>query len=392
MSSVEIKPNVYWVGAVDWNIRTFHGPAYSTPRGTTYNAYLVVDDQITLVDTVYGPFAEDLIRHIGEIIDPSKIDNVIINHIESDHIGAFPEIMKLNPKAKVYATANAEKGIKKLFFTDYNITVVKTGDSINTGKYTFSFIEAPMLHWPDSMFTYISELKLLLPNDAFGQHYASNFRFADEVDLGLVMFEAQKYYANILNPFSRLVLKKLEEVAELGLEIDMIAPSHGFIWRGNPEVIIEAYQRWAQGAAEKKIVIAYDTMWQSTAKLAHALLEGVTDAGYRGILYQISKSDHNDIITNIFDARGVFIGSPTYYNDTLTTVSPLLDELIGLKAEGKFGLAFGSQGWAGGAAKTIEAKLKSAGVELAAPAFTVKWVPTEEELDQARSLARSILS
>lgn len=391
MSSVVIKPDVYWVGAVDWNIRTFHGPAYSTPRGTTYNAYLIVDEQITLVDTVYGPFAQELIRHIAEIVDPAKIDNIIINHIESDHIGAFPEIMRLAPNANVYATANAVRGIKKLFFRDYDITVVKTGDTISTGKYTFSFIEAPMLHWPDSMFTYIPELKLLLPNDAFGQHYAANVRFADQADLGLVLMEAQKYYANILNPFSKLVLKKLEEIGELGLEIDMIAPSHGFIWR-NPEVIIEAYQRWAQGTAERRIVIAYDTMWESTAKLAHALLEGVTDAGWRGIIFEISKSDHNEIVTKIHDAEGVFIGSPTYYNNTLTTVSPLLDELVGLKVGGKFGFAFGSQGWSGGAAKTIEGKLQAAGIELAAPAYTVQWVPTDEELAEAHSLASSLLT
>lgn len=390
MASVEIKPGVHWVGAVDWNLRSFHGPAYSTQRGTTYNAYLVIDEEVTLVDTVYGPFTDELIKHISEIVDPSKIDNIIVNHIESDHIGAFPKIMELNPNAKVYATNNAKQGIAKMFFKDYDINVVKTGDQLKTGKYTFSFLEAPMLHWPDSMFTYIPELKLLLPNDAFGQHFASNKRFVDEVDFATVMYEAKKYYANILNPFSKLVLKKLEEVAELGLEIDMIAPSHGFIWRQEPEKIITAYQRWAEGKTDKKVVIAYDTMWESTAKIAHALLEGVTEAGYEGVIYEISKSDRNDIITAIFDAHAVFIGSPTFYNNILTTVSPILDELVGLKAKGKLGLAFGSQGWAGGSTKTIESKLKDAGVELIAPAFTVKWVPSEAELEQAREIGRSL--
>ncbi len=390
MAAVEIKSNVYWVGAVDWNLRTFHGPAYTTQRGSTYNAYLIIDEEITLVDTVYGPFADDLIANISEIIDPGKIDNIIINHIESDHIGAFPKIMELTPKAKVYGTANAKKGIAKLFPRDFDINVVKTGDSINTGKYNFQFIEAPMLHWPDSMFTYIPELKLLLPNDAFGQHYASNKRFVDEVDFASVMEEAKKYYANILNPFSPLVLKKLAQIEDLGLEIDMIAPSHGFIWRQNINAILEAYENWAKGTTNRKVVIAYDTMWESTAMMAKALLDGITEAGYEGVLYQISKTDHNDIITAILDADAVFIGSPTFYNGILPSISPILDELVALKASGKIGLAFGSQGWAGGAVKVIEEKLKLAGMELMAPAFSVKWVPSKEELEQVKELARSL--
>ena len=249
MAAIELKSNVYWVGAIHWNTCT------AAPRGTTFNAYLVVDEQITLVDTVYAPYTADLINHISEIVAPTEIDNIIVNHIEPEHIGAFPEIMRLNPSAKVYAAANAVKGITNVFYKDLNINAVKTGDSINTGKYTFRFIETPMLHWPDSMFTYISKLKLLLPNDVFSQHYASNQRFADQVDEESVMESAKKYYADILNPVSQIVLRKLAEVEKLELEIDMIAPSHGFIWRKEIEKLIAAYQRWAQMNTGKKVVV-----------------------------------------------------------------------------------------------------------------------------------------
>ncbi len=390
MAVTEIKKGVYWVGAVDWNIRSFHGPTFTTPYGTTYNSYLIVDEQITLVDAVYTPFAQELIDHIAEIIDPTTIDNVVVNHIETDHAGALPNIMALNPGARMFATNNAKVGLAKHFDQDWDITVVKSGDTLKTGKYTLSFLEAPMLHWPDSMFTYIGELKLLMPNDAFGQHYASNFRFDDQVNFNHVMDEARKYYANILNPFSKLVLKKLAEVESLGLEIDMIAPSHGIIWRQNPDKILQAYSGWAKGESAKKVVILYDTMWESTTKLAKAFMEGITEAGVEAALYQVSKTDHNDILTDVINASAVLIGSSTVNNNILPSLSPILDELVGLKAPGKIGLAFGSQGWAGGAVKTIEQRLTEAGVEMHGPAFVVKWLPNGEELQRAKELGKEI--
>ncbi len=392
MSAVEIKPGVYWVGAVDWNVRQFHGPSFSTPRGTTYNAYLIVDDDITLVDTVHEPFTHVLIDHIAEIIDPTRITNIVVNHIELDHSGAFPAIMNLNPDANVFATKNGKDGLGKHFPGDWDIQTVKTGDTLITGSRTLQFIEAPMLHWPDSMFTFIPEDKLLLPNDAFGQHLATNKRFDDEVDRRILMDEAAKYYANILNPFSKLVARKLQEIQDLQLDIDMIAPSHGVIFRTDPEAILGAYERWASGVGQPKVVIAFETMWNSTSKLAHALLEGVTDAGVDGAIHQISRSDINTIATQIMEARAVFIGSSTINNDILPSVAPLLDEIVGLKLAGKQALAFGSQGWAGGAVRTIGDKLEKAGMQLAHEGYSVKWVPTDEELAAARTLGYEIAS
>ena len=289
MSVTEIKKGIYWVGAVDWNLRSFHGETFSTHKGTTYNSYLIVDDQVTLVDGVYTPFAEEQIKKIVEIIGGRAIDYFIVNHIEIDHSGSFPTIMNKYPQAKVYCTRNAKLGLEKYFHeqwdNEWDINIVKSGDRINLGRLSLEFLEAPMLHWPDSMFTYIKEVKLLLPNDAFGQHLASNKLFDDENDIKMLLAEAAKYYANILNPFGKLVLNKLAEIQKLGWEIDMIAPSHGIIWRQGVGEIIAAYQKWAQGEVKNKAVIAYDTMWESTAMLAHALLDGLTDEGIEARLY-----------------------------------------------------------------------------------------------------------
>lgn len=390
MANVQLTEGVYWVGAVDWNIRYFHGPAYSTHRGTTYNAYLIIDDEITLVDTVYRPFAEDLVRHIKEIVDPAKIKNIVINHVETDHSGSLPLIKELAPQAKIYCTQRGQEGLEKHYFGGWDYNIVKTGDELKIGQRTLTFIEAPMLHWPDSMFTYIKEDAILLPNDAFGQHIATNFRFDDEVDIDQVMDEAAKYYANILLPFSTLVLKKLDDVIKMGIEIKMIGPSHGIIWRQDPGRIINAYLKWAKGEAERKALVVYDTMWESTEKMAKAILAGITSAGVTAKLFKLSVSDRNDIMKEMINAKAVIIGSPTINNDILPTLAPLLDDMKGLKPKGKIGMAFGSFGWGGGAVGTIEEKLKAAGLEIIHDPITLKWVPGPEELNNCFAAGRMI--
>ncbi|MHB1126342.1 MAG: FprA family A-type flavoprotein [Bacillota bacterium] len=391
MKPVEIVKGIYWVGAVDWNIRYFHGPAYSTHRGTTYNAYLIVDEKVALVDTVYHPFSEVLIENISQIIDPAKIDYVVINHTEADHSGSFPDIMKLvSPETKVLCTQKGAEGLKAHFHGDWNLQVVKTGDSVSLGKKSLTFVEAPMLHWPDSMFTYVPEDALLLPNDAFGQHIATSFRFDDEVDINQVMDEAAKYYANILLPFSDLVLKKLQAVGQMGIDIKMIGPSHGIIWRKDPGRIIDAYARWASGETEKKAVIVYDTMWESTAKMARALLDGIAGQGVNVKLFRASVSDRNDIIKELINAKAVLVGSPTINNDILAALSAFLDDMKGLKPKNKIGLAFGSYGWGGGALKTIEERLSAAKIELFAPGLQYKWVPGEDDLAACYEMGKKI--
>ncbi|MHB1418605.1 MAG: FprA family A-type flavoprotein [Bacillota bacterium] len=391
MRPVELVKGVYWVGAVDWNARYFHGPALTTHRGTTYNAYLIVDEKVALVDTVYLPFCEELIENISRIIDPAKIDYVVINHTESDHAGSFAEIMKLvSPGTKVLCTQKGAEGLTARFPGEWNLQVVKTGDSVSLGKKTLTFVEAPMLHWPDSMFTYVQEDALLLPNDAFGQHIATSFHFDDEVEIEQVMEEAAKYYANILLPFSDLVLKKLEAVGKMGIDIKMIAPSHGIIWRKDPGRIIDAYVRWAKGEAENKAVIVYDTMWESTAKMARALLDGLASQGVNVKLFRASVSDRNDIIKEMINAKAILVGSPTINNDILAALSAFLDDLRGLKPKNKIGLAFGSYGWGGGAVKTIEERLTAAKVALFAPGLQSKWLPDEHHLAECYEMGKKI--
>ncbi len=389
---VNIADGIYWVGAIDWNIRSFHGPAFSTHRGTTYNAYLIVDEKTALVDTVYEPLQEELIANLKQIHDPVKIDYLVVNHTESDHAGAFPAIMALCPQAHVLCTQRAYESLRDHYpDLEFAYTIVKTGTSVSLGKRSLAFIEAPMLHWPDSMFTYVPEEALLLPNDAFGQHIATSVRFDDEVDRGLVMDEAAKYYANILMPFSNLITKKLAEIQQMNLDIKTIAPSHGIIWRRDPGSIIAAYARWAEGKGAAKAVIAYDTMWLATEKMARALMDGLVAGGCEVKLFKLSVSDRNDIIREILDARAVLVGSPTINNDILPVVSPLLDDLVGLKPKNKIGLAFGAYGWGGGAQKILEERLKAAKIELMTePGPTVKWVPKDEDLHRCYELGREM--
>ncbi len=382
MLPTKVSEDIFWVGAVDWNIRHFHGFAYSTHHGTTYNAYLVVDKKTALIDSVYRPFAEEMIERIKEIVDPSTIDYVVANHVETDHSGAILKILKLAPKAKVVGTARCKDGLQKHYFGNWDFQTVKTGDELSLGKRSLRFIEAPMLHWPDSMFTYIQKDSLLLSNDAFGQHLAASKRFDDEVDEKTLMEEAAKYYANILWPFSRLVIKKILEIQKLGWNIRVIAPSHGIIWRNNPTSIVEAYLRWAQGEAKRKILVVYDTMWGSTEKMAKAMVEGASSMGIETMLFRLPFSDRGDIIKELLEAKGILIGSSTINNGVLPTMAPFLEELQGLRPINKMAAAFGSYGWGGGAVKAIEESLEKAGMEISAPALTAKWVPDKNEIQK----------
>ena len=379
MKPLEIKPGIYWVGCVDWNVRSFHGHTYNTKRGTTYNAYLIKDDKITLVDSVYGPFAGEMIERIREICPPEKIDYIIANHVETDHSGALPEIMKLCPRARLFGTQKCKEGLYKNYYGNWDFQVVKTGDVLKLGKRTLTFVEAPMVHWPDSMFTYCPEEALLIPNDAFGQHYASSERFDDEVDHCSLMDEAAKYYANILWPLNSIILKKLEDVQKLNLPINMIAPSHGIIWRKDPMEIVNAYLAWAKGLTEKKVVVVYETMWGATAKMARLISDGVKDAGVSVKLFDIAESDRTEVIKEMMNAKGFIIGSSTHNNGMLPNIAGFLDFLKGLKPKGRSTAAFGSFGWGGGAVNGIENIIKEGGMDIVQPSLSVKFFPDVSE-------------
>jgi anaerobic nitric oxide reductase flavorubredoxin len=388
LTKVEIMKDIYWVGAVDWNARHFHGYTYTTHRGTTYNSYLIMDEKVTLVDTVYAPFASEMIERIRDVVDPSKIEYVIANHVEPDHSSSIVEILKLAPNAKLYGTARCKQGLQKYYNGNWDFTVVKTGDEISLGRRKLRFIEAPMLHWPDSMFTYSESDELLMPNDAFGQHIASSFRYEDEVNEFELMEEAAKYYANILLPLSGLVTKKIEEIVKMGLKIRMIAPSHGVIWRKDPMKIVNAYMSWAKGESKKKVLIVYDTMWLSTEKMAKAILEGIRGEGIEAKLYRLPAADESDIFGELLVSKGLLLGSSTINNGVLPTLGAFLVDAKGLKPKGKVVAVFGSYGWAGGATKVLEDTLKEAGMEVVMPPLTVNWAPTAEELQKCLEFGR----
>ncbi len=390
MSAVELKNKIYWVGAVDYNVRDFHG--YVTPQGTSYNAYLIVDEKIALVDTVKKGFSEDLLNHIAQIVDPAKIDYLVVNHVEMDHSGSVSEVLKVAKNAKIYCSAKGKEGLLKHYqIGDREFNVVKTGDTLSLGKRTLKFIGAAMIHWPDSMFTYVVEDKVLLPNDAFGQHLAHTKRFADEIGEDLCMEENAKYYANILMPLGGPIAKKIEELCAMGVGIDIIGPSHGAIWRKNISRVINAYMDWTAFKSIPKVVIVYDTMWESTEKLARRLAEYIVAEGVEVKIYNIRKSDGSQIVRDILDARVFLVGSPTLNADMFWTVGGFLTYLRGLKPKNKKAGIFGSYGWAGGASKAIRKELEAMGLEIIEPPFEAQYVPNEEELSKLEDYAKVVI-
>ena len=386
---VQLKEGVYWVGTVDWNIKKFHGHEYSTHRGTTYNAYLIIDEKVALVDTVWGPFAQQMIDNIQKIIDIKKIDYIVANHAEVDHSGGLPELMRHIPDATLIVSERGKESIFKHYHEKWNFKTVKTGDSIDLGKDKLIFVEAPMLHWPDSMFTYLTGKNILMSNDAFGMHYASSARFNDEADEIEVYQEAIKFYANILTPFSDLVIKKIDEFKKLNIPVDIIAPSHGIIWRKDPIQIVNKYYEWASGKGDGSVVILYDTMWNATDKMAHAIADGLKEEGVEYKLFHMGVSDRNDVLTEVFKAKGIIIGSPTLNNGLLPTIKPILEDLKGLKFKNKVGAAFGSYGWSGENVKIIEENLDKAKIKRLQEGIKIKWQPTKEELDKCIEFGRN---
>lgn len=388
--TTELTEGVYWVGVVDWDIRHFHGYELSTHRGTTYNSYLIVDDKVVLVDTVWGPFQDRLIENIRRIIDPARIDMVVANHAETDHSGSLASVMRHAPKAAVIVSKRGQESVYGHFHQKWDFRTVKTGDTINIGKNELVFVEAPMLHWPDSMFTYLTGKNILMPNDAFGQHYATAFRFNDLVNQEELYEEALKYYANILTPFSGFVLKKIEEVLALNLPVDMIAPSHGVIWRDDPLQIVKTYQEWARQVPEKSAVVLYETMWGGTRRMAEAIGDGLAGEGIPCKLFHMSASDRNDVIAEVFNAKAIIIGSPTVNQGVLPAISPVLEELRGLKFQNKIGAAFASYGWSGESLKLIEEHLERCNIPVASEGVRAKWQPADEDLSRCRELGLKV--
>jgi len=378
VKAVEIKPGIYWVGAIDWTVRDFHG--YITPKGTSYNNYLILDEKLTLVDSVKTEFIKTSLDRISSIVDPSKIENIVINHIEMDH-GDVETLVRKAPNAALYMTKKAKEALDRHFdISDWNINIVKTGDELCIGKRTLVFLETPMLHWPDSMITYVKEDKLLISQDAFGQHYATSARFDDQVPQEELEDAVVDYYANILMPFGSIIKAKLNEVAKLGLEIDMIAPDHGVIWRKNPGKILKMYHDLATGAADCTAVIIYDTMWKSTQLMSRPIMEGLLEAGVPTKVVKLRATPMSVAIKEFWKSRGALIGTPTLNNIMFPSVAEFLTHLRGLRPKNRIVGAFGSFGWGGGAVKEAYSELKRMNLEIFEPGMEIKYRPNAEDM------------
>ncbi len=390
----KVNDHVTWVGKIDWELRKFHGEELSAHKGSSYNSYLVRGSEKTvLIDTVWRPFAEEFIANLKKVIDLKEIDYVIANHGEIDHSGSLPALMREIPGTPLYCSNAGVKSLRGQYHQDWNFQPVKTGDRLNLGDRELVFIEAKMLHWPDSMFCYLTGDSILFSNDAFGQHYASELMFNDLVDQGELYQEAIKYYANILGPFSKLVTAKIKEVVGLELPLDMICPSHGVIWREDPAQIVNQYLEWADNYRENQVTVIYDTMWNGTRRAAEAIAAGMKEAdGTLNIkLYNAARSDTNDIITEIFKSKGIVVGSPTINKGVLHSIVSLMDMAAGLKFQQKKAAAFGCYGWSGESVKLINGLLEEAGFALIDPeGLRMMWNPDEEALTACRAYGEKI--
>ncbi|PYG89408.1 flavorubredoxin [Ruminiclostridium sufflavum DSM 19573] len=387
----EIKKNIYWCGIRDWGLGVFHGHELSTHRGSSYNSYLIKDKKTVLIDTVWDPYKEKFVEDLEKNVGLKNIDAIVINHVEPDHGGSLGLLMDRIPETPIYCTKNGAEIIKKYFGKDWNFNIVKTGDYLELGEYKLNFVEMQMLHWPDSLLEYVDGARLVISNDAFGQHYCGTSLFNDETDECELYQEAIKYFANILGPFKPLITRKIEQISAMNLDIDMIAPSHGVIWRKNPAQILERYLEWSDlSYNEGYAVIIYDTMYNSTKDMAEAIAGGLEEEGMKFKIFNAATKDRSDLNVEIFKANAVILGSCTVNNSVLRPTASLLDEIKGLKVKNKLAFGFGSYGWSGEAHKIISQKLEESGLTICAEPFGVKYKPTSEEIEKCIEIGKNI--
>ncbi|MEO0288965.1 MAG: FprA family A-type flavoprotein [candidate division WOR-3 bacterium] len=387
MKSFKIDENIFWVGGIDWSLRDFHG--YTTERGSTYNSYLILDEKITLIDTVKHYLFDEFLSRIKDLVDPSKIDYIVINHVEMDHSGSLPEILHYAKNAQIITNPQGEKGLKLHYGKDLNIKVIKTGDKLNIGKENLLFVQTPMVHWPDNQVTYLENKKILFSNDAFGQHYASFFRFDYENPLDEILFQAKKYYANIVLPYSQQVQTALNQLKDL--EIKMIAPSHGIIWKENISNILNEYQTWSTNPLKKKVVLVYDTMWGSTEIMAKKYYEFFENEGFEVLLLSLKTNHISDIMTEVLDSSIIGIGTPTLNRQPLPSVAGFLTYLLGLSPKNKKFFVFGSYGWGGEGTKIIKEYLEKFSHQVVLEE-KIQYIPDDEKIENLKNnIKRSLL-
>ncbi len=386
----QISNDIYWVGALEWSKENFHGHELSIRHGTSYNSYFINDEKKVLIDLVRTSEFEHMVRNIEQFIKVEKLDILVINHAEPDHGSSLPLLLARNPKLEIYVSRGGKISVSRHHPGVDNLKVMKTGDSISIGKRTLRFFEAQMLHWPDTMFTYCPEEKILFSADAFGQHFASPERFEDQIDQKGLWYEAEKYFANILTLYSPHILKKIDEFSKLGWEVATIAPAHGVCWRRDPGMIINKYVEWASGVTKRSAVIIFDTIWGGTEKMARALALGLEDESVSYRIFNAGGADLNDVMTDILTTKAVIVGGPTLNNGLTPTLTPFLEELRGMRFRNKVGMAFGTYGWSGEATKRIETALQDAGIEVVVQSYKCQFNPHENDLEKCRELGREM--
>lgn len=391
--SKRVTDKVTWVGKIDWELKKFHGDELSTMEGSSYNSYLIRDKKTVLIDTVWGPYDTEFVNRLKEEIDLKEIDYIVMNHNESDHSGTLPALMREIPDTPIYCTKKGESILRGLYHQDWNYVNVKTGDELEIGDSKLVFVEASMLHWPDTMMTYMTGDNILFSNDVFGQHYASEMLYDDMDDISKLLHEAEKYYTNIITPFSTFVTKKLAEVQGMNLKIDLVAPSHGIIWRENIGLIMDLYAKWANNYQEDQITLIYDTMWQSTRKMAEAIAEGIQQASPNTTIKILNavKDDKNDILVEVFKSKAILVGSPTINNGFSYAIAGILEMIKGLKFKNKKAASFGSYGWSGEAAKLIREFLEESKFAIVNDGIRVNWAPDQETIEQLREYGRKFV-
>lgn len=391
--SKRVTDKVTWVGKIDWELKKFHGDELSTMEGSSYNSYLIRDKKTVLIDTVWGPYDTEFVNRLKEEIDLKEIDYIVMNHNESDHSGTLPALMREIPDTPIYCTKKGESILRGLYHQDWNYVNVKTGDELEIGDSKLVFVEASMLHWPDTMMTYMTGDNILFSNDVFGQHYASEMLYDDMDDISKLLHEAEKYYTNIITPFSTFVTKKLAEVQGMNLKIDLVAPSHGIIWRENIGLIMDLYAKWANNYQEDQITLIYDTMWQSTRKMAEAIAEGIHQASPNTTIKILNavKNDKNDILVEVFKSKAILVGSPTINNGFSYAIAGILEMIKGLKFKNKKAASFGSYGWSGEAAKLIREFLEESKFAIVNDGIRVNWAPYQETIEQLREYGRKFV-
>ncbi|MBF1169771.1 MAG: anaerobic nitric oxide reductase flavorubredoxin [[Eubacterium] sulci] len=391
--SKRVTDKVTWVGKIDWELKKFHGDELSTMEGSSYNSYLIRDKKTVLIDTVWGPYDTEFVNRLKEEIDLKEIDYIVMNHNESDHSGTLPALMREIPDTPIYCTKKGESILRGLYHQDWNYVNVKTGDELEIGDSKLVFVEASMLHWPDTMMTYMTGDNILFSNDVFGQHYASEMLYDDMDDISKLLHEAEKYYTNIITPFSTFVTKKLAEVQGMNLKIDLVAPSHGIIWRENIGLIMDLYAKWANNYQEDQITLIYDTMWQSTRKMAESIAEGIQQASPNTTIKILNavKNDKNDILVEVFKSKAILVGSPTINNGFSYAIAGILEMIKGLKFKNKKAASFGSYGWSGEAAKQIKEFLEESKFAIVNDGIRVNWAPDQETIEQLREYGRKFV-